>query len=528
MTKRRPVAATAIVALLAAAATTIVALRYGSRVAGGSDSYGYVSQAQLWREHSFLVRDPIFAASPWPFALETWTPLGYAPGPHRDGIVPAYPPGLPLVMAAAQLVGGYCSAFLVTPIAAGVCVLATYLLGARVLGRRAPALSAALLLACTPVFLYQSMAPMSDVPATAAWTVALLFAVVNRPLAAGLTMSVAAAIRPNLVVMAAPIAIWLATDRRAVAWLAAGLTPSLIAIPAFNAYVYGSPLVSGYGRPSDLYSIQYVGTNVRQFVSWAAAGQTPLIFAGTLFLAAPGAFGGAAISRPRLLLGGVIAAVVASYLFYFPFPAWWFLRFLLPMWPVLLIATAAVLHAIASRWSPGIRRLLPAAVIAALCLWGIRFAVTRYAFDLWRGDRRFVDIAQYIRDYTEPNSVVLAFQHSGSVRHYAGRLTLRWDILEPRRLDQAIAFLEAQGRHPYLLLDGEEVPQFKARFGSASRLGLLHAQPVAMVERPDVFLYDALDRGPHTPDVVRNTGVGEVRWRCDESRPWRSAQNLQH
>src|SRR5581483_11360658 len=139
MTKRRPVAATAIVALLAAAATTIVALRYGSRVAGGSDSYGYVSQAQLWREHSFLVRDPIFAASPWPFALETWTPLGYAPGPHRDGIVPAYPPGLPLVMAALQLVGGYCSAFLVTPIAAGVCVLATYLLGARVLGRRAPA-----------------------------------------------------------------------------------------------------------------------------------------------------------------------------------------------------------------------------------------------------------------------------------------------------------------------------------------------------------------------------------------------------
>ena len=84
MTKR-PVAATAIVALLAAAATTIVALRYGSRVAGGSDSYGYVSQAQLWREHSFLVSDPIFAASPWPFALETWTPLGYAPGPHRDG-----------------------------------------------------------------------------------------------------------------------------------------------------------------------------------------------------------------------------------------------------------------------------------------------------------------------------------------------------------------------------------------------------------------------------------------------------------
>jgi len=528
MTERPAAAATAIIAVLVAAATTIVSLRYGSRVAGGADSYGYVSEAQLWRERSLRVTDPIFSASPWPFALETWTPLGYVVSPHRDGMVPAYPPGLPLIMAGLQLLGGYCSAFAVTPIAAGLTVLATYLLAVRVLGRRAPALSAALLMACTPVFLYQSMAPMSDVPATAAWTVALLLTVSGRPLAAGLTIAVAVLIRPNLVVIAAPLAAWLARDRRALAWLIAGLAPAAIGIAAFNAYLYGSPFVSGYGRTSDLYALEYLGTNVRQFAAWASAGQTPLIFAGALFLIEPAVFGGTAIGRPRLLLGGVIATVVVSYLFYAPFPAWWFLRFLLPMWPVLMLATAAGLHGAANRWGPPFRVVVPALVVSALCLWGVRFAATHYAFDLWRGDRRFVDIAQYVRDYTEPDSVILTFQHSGSIRHYGGRLTLRWDLLEPRRFDQATAFLQSLGRHPYVILDAEEVPQFKARFAGASRLGALRAEPVAVIQNPDVFLYDALDRGPHTPDVVRNTGAGEPRWRCDEPRPWRSAQNLQH
>ena len=60
----------------------------------------------------------------------------------------------------------------------------------------------------------------------------------------------------------------------------------------------------------------------------------------------------------------------------------------------------------------------------------------------------------------------LAQELDESFARYAQIQTANKDA--SRRLDQAIAFLEAQGRHPYLLLDGEEVPQFKARFGRAS------------------------------------------------------------
>ena len=47
----------------------------------------------------------------------TWSPLGYRPSPHRpDAIVPLYAPGLPLLMALAQLIAGFCGAFLVVPL----------------------------------------------------------------------------------------------------------------------------------------------------------------------------------------------------------------------------------------------------------------------------------------------------------------------------------------------------------------------------------------------------------------------------
>src|SRR5262249_649726 len=87
-------------------------LRCGAMGAGGADSYGYLSQAESGGRLSLIARQPIVRSSPWPDAAETWAPLGYRPSPHeRDAIVPIYPPGLPLLMAAAQAVAGFCGAF---------------------------------------------------------------------------------------------------------------------------------------------------------------------------------------------------------------------------------------------------------------------------------------------------------------------------------------------------------------------------------------------------------------------------------
>src|SRR5262249_794882 len=178
-------------------------LRWGAMVAGGADSYGYISQAALWHRGLPIVRQDVVGASPWPDPAETWAPLGYRPSPHERGaIVPIYPPGLPLLMALFQTIGGFCAAFLVVPISGALTVWLTFVLGRRVVGAAGVALWSAVLVSTSPVFLYQLMNAMSDVPVTAFWSLALVLAIIGRPLASGLAASIAIAIRPNLVVLA--------------------------------------------------------------------------------------------------------------------------------------------------------------------------------------------------------------------------------------------------------------------------------------------------------------------------------------
>src|SRR6266446_110010 len=84
-----------------AIAVLVVALSRGSFVAGGADSYGYLSQARLWEHGSPISYDPMIREVQWPFADWTFSPLGYRPGLLKGTIVPIYSAGYPLLMAAA-------------------------------------------------------------------------------------------------------------------------------------------------------------------------------------------------------------------------------------------------------------------------------------------------------------------------------------------------------------------------------------------------------------------------------------------
>ena len=90
-----------------------------------------------------------------------------------------------------------------------------------------------------------------------------------------------------------------------------------------------------------------------------------------------------------------------------------------------------------------------------------------------------------------PDAVFLCLQHSGSVRFYGGRLTVRYDAIEAGALDRAIEILHAKGFRPYFLLDGWEEPRFQARFGQASTMGRLDWAPVRRWNSPThAALYD--------------------------------------
>ena len=275
------------VAAAAAAFAMAVGLVKGTRVAGSADSYGYVSQALLWLKGLPIQAEPLAAATPWPLSAWSVSPLGYRPGVEAGVIVPTYPPGLPLVMAAFAGVGGPGAVYWVVPLLGALAVWLTYVLGRRYADATSGA-AAALLLAASPVFLYQLVQPMSDVPVTAWWLLSLWGAAAGLPAVAGAGAAVAVLTRPNLaplaaVMMAAVLTHAYSQHRTPGAALRAAVAFALPLAAAvgfllwLNARLYGSPFMSGYGAASGLFAFGNVAVNAGRYAQWLLETQTPVV-----------------------------------------------------------------------------------------------------------------------------------------------------------------------------------------------------------------------------------------------------------
>ena len=80
-----------------------------------------------------------------------------------------------------------------------------------------------------------------------------------------------------------------------------------------------------------------------------------------------------------------------------------------------------------------------------------------------------------------------AQQHSGSIRYYASRPTLRWDLLSPTRLDQVLATFRAQGYEPVLVVDGGEYEQFREKFDATGQRAVRQLTLLAVMGDARVF-----------------------------------------
>ena len=505
---------------LLAAAVVVAGLTWSTRVAAGADAYGYVSQADLWLRGELSIDQSFAARVPWPSRRWTFTPLGYRPEPDGDRIVPSYPPGLPILMAAAKTVAGHCAIFWIVPMAGGVIVLSTYWIGRR-MRRPLVGLAAASIVAASPAVLFMLMAPMSDVPAAAAWAVAVACLIAEAPLAAGLAAAVAILIRPNLVPLAAVLLIFsmfVMKPWRSVLFGATAATGG-IAIALVNAHLYGSPLASGYGDSSDAYLWSYVLPNLQRYPWWLVTAETPLALAGlaVLFLPIKAVWPAPEARRVGWLLAACAGVVWLSYIVYLPWDAWWYLRFLLPAWPMMAIGTASLLAALYRSPLP-VRRYAAVGAVLLLTVIGVGQAVRRGVFTQARGEAKYVEVARVIEALAGPDDVIITLQYSGSARYYAERLTLRWDLIEPGWLDETVRWLDEHGHRPYLVLEAGEVAPFRARFGAESEVARLDWAPLVSFRGGSVKLYDAVSRDRTTPPVEQSP-LGAVE-ECLPQRPW--------
>ncbi len=480
-------------AVLLSLCPAVTGLARNSWTAAGSDSYAYVSQADLWLRGTQTVPVPIADAVPWPDAVWSFTPYGFRPAASGSALVPMTAPGLSLMMAAAKAVAGHCAMFWIVPMTGALLVWMTFLIGRR-LHSDGVGLAAAWLMATSPAFLAMLVSPMSDVPAAAFWAVAIYFTCGSHRsgVAAGVAASAAILIRPNLAPLAAVLFVGCLHSRRRSAFFLAGALPGCLLVAWVNRSVYGSPFSSGYGDLSSLFSLANVPVNLVRYGGWFMKSQTPIALVGFVAL-----FFNSQQSR---LLGAFAVAVVALYLAYVPFDAWWYLRFLLPAWPAICVGTAALLMRRVTFWSLGV------VILMMVGIHGIVFAAANGAFPTGEGDHRYATIGKLIEQFTDPSSVILTGQNSGPTRYYGGRITMRFDRLDEAWLDRSVAWLSEHGRRPYFLLEEWELPLFQQRFAEKNTLGALPLTPVLAYHAPGVpgrvYLFD-----PARPDGPTHTAI---------------------
>jgi len=493
------------VAALAALAALAVATHWGAFAVGGSDSYGYVSQAEMWAQGRMSVLVPRALSMPWPNAESTAIPLGYRLSRKTPGaLVPVYPPGLPLVMAAFRTLGGREGPFFVVPVLGALSVWLTFLLGRSLAGPAAGAL-AAVLLAASPIFLYQVTQPMSDVPAMAWWLAAIVLLVRPTDLCAaagGAMVSLAVMTRPNLAPLSVVVAGLLLAQCRGMGWRLAcrrlalfGLAalPACGALAWINTVWYGAWYRSGYGALDRLFSASHVPLNLRRYAGWLVDTHTPLVLAGLL---TPALLKRSGLARPALVwtCWAFALGVFAIYLPYTPWDAWWFIRFLLPGLPPLLVLGVAGGLAAASAVAPRRSTCVAAVAVTAVAAFFVWTAADRGVFQLAAHARRFPDAGGWIARETPPGSVVFAEEHIGSVRYYADRLTIGWIGFAPEWLDYAVDALRARQVPVYAVFDGEEERGFRARFRGTRTVAHLDDGSVARFRA--VRIYELRAAGP--------------------------------
>jgi hypothetical protein len=507
----------AAIAVVSAAAIAGIGVGFGTYSASASDPSAYVSHSALLDSGRLSLDEPLARAVNWHEPTWTFTPLGYRPGGAPGTIVPGYPLGLPLVMAAARRVAGEVGPYLVAPALAALAVLATFALARRVAGQLAGAI-AAVLLASSPIVQLQTVQPMSDVPAMAWWALALACAARRTVLAsagAGLLAGVAVLTRPNLAPLAALLSVvalgWPRTvpgtpfEIRRFAACVAGMVPGVVALAAFQTRLYGSPLRTGYGDVSDFFAAANIWPNAGDYWRRLTTGEGPVLVLAavsiaTLVIGRPGP-----TAAPAAALGKLAAASAAIllvlYLPYGVFPDWSSFRFLMPLLPLAFAAAGAVVSDALGRAPAAARGPILLGSLTLVVSLNVTHAAEQSAYAVRDHEARYRTIGRYLAAAMPADAVIVTSQESGSAHHYTGLPVLRWDLLAVD-LETALARLRALGRRPVLVVEDWEKPVLRARFPSGPISSLDWPPRAEAGGTTRVGVWDPADRDRPAASVV--------------------------
>jgi len=436
--------------------------RYIAPYAGGSDSSGYLNNARILSEGKFYTLPrTLVEKSRQDFGDFANVPLGFRL--RQDGFMaPTYPTGYPLQLIAASGFGWNRAPVVLNLLTALGCGILLFLL-CRKLGVD-PGLSlggVALLWLC-PLFLFSAFQPMSDLSAVFWSLVVLYWALLAREnwkysLACGAALGISVLVRPTNVLLGLPVLIALGFRPRL--WLAAtaGGLPSALFLGYYNWRVYGSPWTIGYTGVSNVMGATFVPHNLVHFARWIPTLQSPL---SVLLFIAP--FTALGRQRNVAVLFSWATALIGFYLFYFHSGEhWWYLRFILPAFPVFIAGGLLVLESIAR--STGLRTRVTGVALALILVSGIAWEARQIrplqVMHLKGVESTYPDAAQWAKANLPANSVIFCMQVSGAFFYYTDFVLFRWEQIDVNKYAQALEAIAKEKRPIYAVLYPFEVPQ---------------------------------------------------------------------
>lgn len=450
--------------MLVAAGYLYFIRKYTAPYASNADASGYLNHARLLLAGQDHFEVPaIVSADDHRWLATAQEPLGLVIDPATRTLAPTYPVGYPLhLVVGAWFVGLDWATVAVNVVLAGAAAGLMLALG-RIVGLRWTwALAAVAVLWASPLFIYMSTQPMSDVAAMV-WGLAAVVcawrwrdgtAATTGAALSGIAFAVAVLVRPTNVLLLAPLALLL--GKRPARWLAFGLAglPGAVYLGWHNHALYGNVLASGYGDVSAFFSLSLAPATLAHFARGTALHLSPWVALSVLGLPWLRHVSG----RDRALLVVWPAAFIALYACYsYSTGNWWYLRFILPGYPALIVGAMLVgQRVLAARQSVMARVAIPLVLLGATLTWQGVAANRHYATIMKRGERIYFDAAAWINAHTPAEAIVLAVQTSGALSYYTDRAIVRWDRLTPEAAQLLRETANREGRPLYAMSFGSE------------------------------------------------------------------------
>jgi hypothetical protein len=240
---------------------------------------------------------------------------------------------------------------------------------------------------------------------------------------------------------------------RPLAIAVAASIPFAIPLMLVNRFLYGSALLTGYGEMGGMMRWTFPLERAPHYAKWLLITETPIVFPLALLVA----FDRRVAVWQRVLLIAWFAAFFTFYCFYDSYDAWWYLRFLLPAYPALLIGAMLLLRDFVPR------RAIAWSLIAVV-------AATGLYLDRWLGipglrnqENTYPHAIHWAEKVLPPDALVVTMQLSGAFYLYSGRFTARYDMCEPDRFERLRAYAGVAGLRWYAVVFDWEEKELRAR-----------------------------------------------------------------